>query len=99
MSWGGTRGAITAAVEASRAAGHAVSHVHLRHLNPFPRDLGDVLARFERVLVPELNEGQLALLLRGRYLVPAESVIKQQGQPFKVRELEEAIQRALDGGN
>ena len=64
VGWGGTHGAITAAVEEAREDGLAVSQVHLRHLNPFPTNLGEVLARFEKVLVPELNDGQLAMLLR-----------------------------------
>jgi 2-oxoglutarate ferredoxin oxidoreductase subunit alpha len=61
--------------------------VHLRHLNPFPKNLGDVLGRFDRVLVPELNMGQLAMLLRARFLVPAVSFPKVKGKPFKISEL------------
>jgi 2-oxoglutarate ferredoxin oxidoreductase subunit alpha len=96
VGWGGTHGAIASAVDESRAAGREVAHLHLRQLNPLPRDLGAVLARFERVLVPELNSGQLVRLLRDRYLVPAQSYSKVQGQPFHVSELRAAIDRALE---
>jgi 2-oxoglutarate ferredoxin oxidoreductase subunit alpha len=96
VGWGGTHGAIATAVDEARAAGHEVSHLHLRQLNPFPRDLGEVLSRFERILVPELNTGQLVRLLRDRYLVPAQGYSKVQGQPFRVSELRAAIERALE---
>jgi 2-oxoglutarate ferredoxin oxidoreductase subunit alpha len=92
VGWGGTRGAIEAAVEEAREAGTPVSSIHLRYLNPFPRDLGDVLGRFERILVPELNLGQLALLLRAEYLVAAESLTKVQGQPFRIEEIRQRIE-------
>ena len=95
IGWGGTLGAITSAVEQARAKGLSVSSVHLRHLNPLPPDLGDVLGRFERVLVPEQNAGQLAQILRARYLVPAVSQSKVKGQPFKVQELLERIESLL----
>jgi 2-oxoglutarate ferredoxin oxidoreductase subunit alpha len=95
VGWGGTLGSITAAVEAARKKGLAVSSLHLRHLNPFPSNLGDVLAGFDKVLVPELNEGQLSMLLRARYLCPAQAYNKIAGQPFKVSELLERIERAL----
>jgi 2-oxoglutarate ferredoxin oxidoreductase subunit alpha len=96
VGWGGTHGAIATAVDEARAAGHEVSHLHLRQLNPVPRDLGEVLSRFERILVPELNTGQLVRLLRDRYLVPAQGYSKVQGQPFRVSELRAAIERALE---
>ncbi len=96
VGWGGTHGAIATAVDEARAAGREVAHLHLRQLNPLPRDLGAVLARFERVLVPELNAGQLVRILRDRYLVPAQSYSKVQGQPFHVSELRAAIDRALE---
>ena len=76
-------------------AGHDVASVHLRHLNPFAANLGDVMRRFEKVLVAELNIGQLSRLLRAEYLVPAESLHKVQGQPFKVAEVRAAIERLL----
>jgi len=97
VGWGGTRGAITAAIEASAEAGHPVAYVHLRHLNPLPRDLGEVLARYRNILVPELNSGQLAMLLRAEYLVDARSYTKIDGQPFKVGELADAIARTIGG--
>jgi len=87
IGWGSTYGAITSAVEEMQARGKSVSSVHIRHLNPFPRNLGDILGRFDRVLVPELNMGQLAMLLRARFLVPAVSFPKVKGKPFKISEL------------
>jgi 2-oxoglutarate ferredoxin oxidoreductase subunit alpha len=87
VGWGSTHGAIEQAVEQAYAAGVGVGHVHLRHLNPLPADLGTVLGRYSRVLVPELNLGQLSRLLRERYLVDAISLGKVQGRPFKVAEI------------
>jgi 2-oxoglutarate/2-oxoacid ferredoxin oxidoreductase subunit alpha len=98
VGWGGTYGAITSAVNEARAAGRDVSSIHLRHLNPFPSNLGDVLRRFEKVLVAELNSGQLWRLLRAEFVVPAEKLAKVEGQPFKVGEVRAAIERLL-GGN
>jgi 2-oxoglutarate/2-oxoacid ferredoxin oxidoreductase subunit alpha len=95
VGWGGTHGAITSAVDEARAAGHDVASIHLRHLNPLPPNLGDVLRRFERVLVAELNVGQLSRILRAEYLVDAQSLTKVQGQPFKVSELRSGIDRLL----
>jgi 2-oxoglutarate ferredoxin oxidoreductase subunit alpha len=96
VGWGGTYGAITTAVEAARADGLDASSIHLRHLNPLPAGLGDVLARFERVLVPELNVGQLVRLLRAEFLVPAEGLSKVQGQPFRVSEIRAGIDHMLE---
>lgn len=87
LGWGGTYGAITTAVEQLRAAGASVASAHLRYLNPFPLNLGDVLGRFETVIIPELNLGQLALLVRAKYLVDAVSFTKVKGKPFKVSEI------------
>ena len=97
VGWGGTRGSIVAAMEQAEEAGDAVAYVHLRHLNPLPSDLGDVLSQYENILVPELNTGQLAMLLRAEYLVNARSYTKVDGQPFKVHELVTAIARAIRG--
>ncbi len=97
VGWGGTHGAILSAVESARADGRAVSSIHLRHLNPFPPNLGEVLSAFDQVLVPELNAGQLAMLLRARFLVPAHSLSKIQGQPFKVQEIRARIDELLRG--
>lgn len=87
IGWGSTHGSITSAVEEMQRRGKSVSSVHLRHLNPFPRNLGEIIGKFDRVLVPELNMGQLAMLLRARYLVPAISFPKVKGKPFKISEL------------
>jgi 2-oxoglutarate ferredoxin oxidoreductase subunit alpha len=96
VGWGSTYGAIREAVERCRERGLDVSHAHIRYINPFPRNLGELLRRFDRVLVPELNLGQLVRILRSQYLVPAESFPKIQGQPFKIAELEERIRKALE---
>ncbi|MDA8366123.1 MAG: 2-oxoacid:acceptor oxidoreductase subunit alpha, partial [Actinomycetota bacterium] len=91
VGWGSTYGAIAAAVRRVRARGLQVAHAHLVHLNPFPSNLGEVLARYPTVLVPEINMGQLSRLLRAEYLVPAMSVSKVQGVPFRAAELEAII--------
>lgn len=91
IGWGSTYGPIGAGVRRVRKAGRRVARVHLRHLNPFPRDLGDILRRYERVLVPEMNLGQLSLLLRARYLVDAVSHHEVRGLPLKAVVLAEAI--------
>jgi pyruvate/2-oxoacid:ferredoxin oxidoreductase alpha subunit len=70
--------------------------VHLRHLNPMPKNLGQVLARFKRVLIPELNTGQLRLLIRGRFLIDARGLNKVQGKPFLVEEIEQAVTLMLE---
>ncbi len=95
VGWGGTYGAITAAVQNLQKAGKSVSSVHIRHLNPLPPDLGDILAAYEHVLVPELNMGQFLKVLRAKYLVPATGLNKVKGQPFKVSEIEAGIQSLL----
>ena len=95
VGWGGTHGAILSAVESARADGLAVSSIHLRHLNPFPSNLESVLRSFDKVLVPELNAGQLAMLLRARFLIDAISLSKIQGQPFKVQEIRTRIDELL----
>src|SRR5258707_3987401 len=95
VGWGSTYGAIHQAVREARDDGLDVSHIHLRYLNPFPSNLGDLLKRFDRVLVPEMNTGQLVQLLRAAYLVPAEGLNKVEGKPFKVAELSAAIRASL----
>jgi 2-oxoglutarate ferredoxin oxidoreductase subunit alpha len=95
VGWGSTYGAITAALRAVRDRGRRVGHVHLRYLNPLPRNLGEVLTRYRRVLVPELNRGQLLWVLRSKYLVDAEGYGKVQGKPFKQAELEARIEEIL----
>ena len=95
LGWGSTFGSITTAVEQLQEKGESVSSAHLRHLNPFPRNLGDVLKGFETVIIPELNLGQLALLVRARFLVDAVSYTKVKGKPFKVAELVGKIKEYL----
>lgn len=96
LGWGGTYGSITAAVRRVRRAGGRVAQAHLRHLNPFPANLGEVLARYDRVVVPEINLGQLALLLRGRFLVDVIGYNKVRGLPFKAEELADVLQEVID---
>ncbi|WP_243639345.1 2-oxoacid:acceptor oxidoreductase subunit alpha [Streptacidiphilus pinicola] len=96
LGWGSTFGPIAAGVRRARAAGGKVAQAHLRHLNPFPANLGEVLGRYERVLVPEMNLGQLAMLLRARYLVDARSFTQVSGMPFKAAQLAAVISEALD---
>jgi 2-oxoglutarate ferredoxin oxidoreductase subunit alpha len=95
LGWGSTYGPIHAAARRVRNAGGKVARAHLRHLNPLPADLGDVLARYDRVLVPEMNMGQLRLLLRARYLVDVHGYNRVHGLPFTSRELAEAITAQL----
>jgi 2-oxoglutarate ferredoxin oxidoreductase subunit alpha len=95
VGWGSTYGPITAALRAARAKGRKIGHVHLRHLNPLPRNLGDVLKRYKKVVVPEMNMGQLVMVLRAKYLVDAIGFNKIQGQPFKVAEVEAKIEELL----
>lgn len=96
LGWGSTWGAIGGAVDRVRARGRKVARAHLVHLNPFPKNLGDVLARYPRVVVPEMNLGQLASLVRAKYLVDARPVGKVKGVPFTAGELETAIMEALE---
>jgi len=96
LGWGSTWAAIDAGVQRRRREGHKVAWVHLTHLNPLPNDLGDILRRFERVVVPELNMGQLSRIVRAEYLVDAMAVTKMQGLPFTTAEIEAAIDTALD---
>ncbi|HEX3529402.1 MAG TPA: 2-oxoacid:acceptor oxidoreductase subunit alpha [Thermoanaerobaculia bacterium] len=96
IGWGSTAGAITGAVNLAHKEGLKVSRAHLRYLNPFPANLGEVLSRFERVLLPEMNLGQLALLLRARYLKDIQSLTKVQGQPFTRQEILEKIREILE---
>ncbi len=99
LGWGSTRGAITSAVQRARQMGRRVSQLHLRHLNPFPRDLGEVLERYDRVLVPEINLGQLAFILQGRFAREVTPLNKVQGSPFKSSEILERILEMTEGGN
>jgi 2-oxoglutarate ferredoxin oxidoreductase subunit alpha len=96
IGWGGTYGAIRGAVEQMQAEGKSVASAHLRHLNPFPKNLGNVLGRYRQVLVPELNMGQLSFLLQGRFPIRVVPLNKIQGQPFKIREIVDKIRSLLD---
>lgn len=95
VSWGGTFGAVRAAVEQVQSKGMSVAHAHLRYLNPFPKNLGDILKNYERVLIPELNTGQLLLLIRAKYLVDAQGYNKIAGKPFLIRELVAKFEESL----
>jgi 2-oxoglutarate ferredoxin oxidoreductase subunit alpha len=96
IGWGSTYGAIAAGVERIRARGHKVDQAHLVHLNPFPADLGEVVGRYRRVLVPEVNTGQLSRLLRAEYLVDAISFTQVEGIPFRAAAMEAAILRQIE---
>jgi 2-oxoglutarate ferredoxin oxidoreductase subunit alpha len=95
VAWGSTHGPITAALNAQRSKGRRIGHVHLRHLNPLPRNLGQVLKRYKKILVPEMNMGQLIVLLRAKYLVDAQGLNKIQGKPFQQAEIERKIQELV----
>lgn len=95
VGWGSTYGAIEQAVRRARKDGLDVSHIHIRHIWPLPRNLGDLLRGFDKVIVPEMNTGQLITLLRSEYLVPAQGLNKISGQPFKISEILDAIHKAL----
>src|SRR5581483_10473324 len=101
LGWGSTYGVITTAVQRAQAKGLKVSAAHLRHLNPFPRNLGQLLGKFKKVLIPENNLGQLRLLIRGKYLVDAEGLNRVTGRPFTISEVENKIYDMVGykGGN
>ncbi len=96
LGWGSTFGPIGRAVDKMRGRGLAVSHIHLRYIWPLPANLGELLKGFEKVLIPEMNNGQLLTLIRSRYLVPAEGLNKVTGQPFKIAEIEDAVRARLE---
>ena len=95
LGWGSTYGAIRSAVERLQAAGRSVAHAHLRHLNPFPANTGDVVQAYKRVLIPEINLGQLVMLIRARYLVDAVGYNRVRGKPFRIAEIEAEAERLL----
>ncbi len=99
LGWGGTYGAITEAVEKARKSGMNVSQAHLKYLNPMPKNTVDVLRRFKKILIPELNLGQLAKIIKSEFLLPVESLTKIKGLPFKSGEIEEKIKEMLGGNN
>ena len=98
LGWGSTYGPIGAACRRVRTAGRSIAQVHLRHINPFPSDLGEVLARYDKVVIPEMNLGQLAMLIRAKYLVDAISVTQVRGLPFKADELADMLQGVIENG-
>jgi 2-oxoglutarate/2-oxoacid ferredoxin oxidoreductase subunit alpha len=95
VGWGSTFGAIRQAVHTAREQRKDVSHMHLRHLNPLPQNVGEILKKYDRVIVPEMNMGQLLIVLRSKFLVPAEGFNKIQGKPFKVKEILDRINMVL----
>jgi len=97
LSWGGTFGSCRTAVRQAQEDGKSVTHAHLRYLNPFPRNLESVIRSYKNVLIPELNLGQLSLIIRSKYLVDAISYNKIQGKPFKVVEVLNKINDVLNG--
>ena len=99
LGWGSTYGPVAAAARRIRNGGQKVAHAHLRHLNPFPANTGEVLAGYDKVLIPEMNLGQLAMLIRARYLVDAISYDRVRGLPFKAAELEEVIKSVIEFGH
>jgi 2-oxoglutarate ferredoxin oxidoreductase subunit alpha len=98
VSWGGTYGSVRTAVRHAQSEGKSVAHCHLRYMNPFPRNLGKILKRYEKILVPELNRGQLRFLLRNDFLVDAQGLNKIQGKPFLISEVADAIRTILENG-
>jgi len=96
LSWGGTYGACTTAVQEFRTEGLSVAHAHLRYMNPFPANLAEVLSSYRRVFVPELNRGQLAMLVRAKYSIQPVCLNKVKGKPFTVEEIAKAIRNAIE---
>jgi 2-oxoglutarate ferredoxin oxidoreductase subunit alpha len=99
LGWGSTYGPIGAACRRVRVSGSPIAQLHLRHINPFPHDLGEILRRYDRVVIPEMNLGQLATLIRAKYLIDAISVTQVRGLPFKADELAEMLKGVIDHGN
>lgn len=95
LGWGSTYGAVLAGIRRMRARGHKVAHIHLRHMNPFPKNLGEVLARYKTILIPELNRGHLWRLIRAEYLLDPIQFSKVQGQPFKAAEIEAKLMELI----
>jgi 2-oxoglutarate ferredoxin oxidoreductase subunit alpha len=91
VGWGSTYGAIQAGLRRVRAQGREVAHLHLRHLNPFPTNVAEIVGGYRKILVPEMNLGQLVKLLRADFLVDAKGLNKTQGKPFKAEEIEAAV--------
>ena len=98
VSWGGTFGVVRSAVASARRAGRSVAHAHVRYLNPFPANLASVLKRYRKIVVPELNSGQLALLLQGKLGVKVETYANLSARPLKIAEVRDVIQSELGRG-
>ena len=99
IAWGGTHGAVRSAVEAAQEAGYNVSHLHIRYINPLPENLGELILKYQKVLIPELNMGQLSMIIRSKFLVDAITLNKVQGKPFNKNEILNEIIRILKEGN
>ncbi len=99
LSWGSTYGSIKEAMRNVKAKGYKASHAHLRYINPFPKNLAEVLGKFKKVLLPELNTGQMAFLIKSQFMVDVIQLNKYQGQPFKISEIENKIIEVLGGNN
>ncbi len=97
IGWGGTHGSIATAAEELRKKGRSVAHAHMRHLNPFPSNLGELMSRYEHVIIPEINLGQLSMLIRAKYLVDAKGINLVRGRAFRVDELMRRIEAAIEG--
>ena len=97
LGWGGTYGAIRSAVQRAKVEGKSVSQIHLRNLNPLPKDLGEKLVKYEKVLIPELNTGQLNSIIRSKYLIDTESLNKVEGKPFTPSEIYSSINQIIKG--
>ena len=99
LSWGSTYGAIKEGIRKAAAGGYKASHIHIRHINPFPKNLGKILKKFKKVLIPEMNKGQLATVIRSTFLIDVIQYNKVKGQPFKIAEIENKIMEVLGGNN
>ncbi|MDX1641445.1 MAG: hypothetical protein R3220_07090, partial [Balneolaceae bacterium] len=99
LGWGSTFGSISTAVQELQNEGLDISHAHIKYLNPFPKNLGDLISGFNRVLVPEMNSGQLVRLLRDKFMIPAIGVNKVKGRPFFVDELKRKIKDAISSNS
>jgi 2-oxoglutarate ferredoxin oxidoreductase subunit alpha len=95
VSWGGTYGAVRSAVRRAQMEGKSVAHAHLQYLNPFPRNLRDILSRYNHIVVPELNSGQLTFLLRGRFALNIQAYPKIHARPFTIAEISNKINEIL----
>ena len=95
LSWGGTKGACRSATEALKADGKKVSHLHLRWINPFPKDLGEKLIKFKHILIPEINYGQLIKIIRAEFLVDAQGLNQVRGKPISSSDIQDAANKLI----